>query len=141
LCAACKARGNEPGAPRPTLCFQCHRAERQRIAALRAAASLDTASEARFQHALPFEPVNRARLAQLKVERTTVREKMMEGAGRFELRRRQALIAARHALKSAVDHVKGRNGSRVQQSRAFTMAMHAVELQFPEAWVPFIVAR
>ncbi len=141
LCASCKARRNETGERPPTLCFQCHRAERQRSAAIRAAANLDTASEARFQDALPFEPVNRARLAQLRVERTSIRQTLMDGAGRFDLRRRRALIAARHALQTAVERVRRRDAGRVAERRAFAMAMHAVELQFPDAWVPFIVSR
>ncbi len=142
LCAGCRAKGHQTaGELHPTLCFECHRAERDRITAIRAAANLETASEARFQDTLPFEPVNRARLAQLKVERISLRETMMEGVGRFELRRRQALIAARTALKRAVEQVRGRDGGRGEERRAFVMAMHAVELQFPEAWVPYVVSR
>src|SRR5579862_3211528 len=75
LCLPCRERLNraaaegQPVAPRRALCFRCYRAELDRERALMAAGQLDTATDARFQFALPFEPVNRARLAQLKVER------------------------------------------------------------------------
>src|SRR5438874_2548015 len=76
LCPACRealnceAAGSRSSAVRPSslsraLCFQCYRAELERERALRAAGDLDTASEARFQFQLPFEPVNRARLDML----------------------------------------------------------------------------
>ena len=46
-----------------------YRLELERTRALQRAATLDTASDARFQALLPFEPVNRPRLARLKAER------------------------------------------------------------------------
>src|SRR4051812_25915795 len=51
---------------RRSICFQCYRAELARERALQAAGTLDTASPERFQFQLPFEPVNRPRLAMLK---------------------------------------------------------------------------
>src|SRR5436190_17272248 len=69
LCAACReqlhaaGRGVGGAAPaRPPLCFQCYRAELERQRALKAAGDLNTASDARFQDGLPFEPIDRARL-------------------------------------------------------------------------------
>ena len=67
--------------------------------ALKAAGELDTASSERFQSALPFEPVNRARLAMLEVERAKSRETAHAAAGAFTDRRHQAQIKARHALQ------------------------------------------
>src|ERR1043166_9152641 len=66
LCPSCRAALRAPAAtraasPRP-LCFQCYRAELDRQRALRAAGDLDTASTARFQYQLPFQPVKRLRL-------------------------------------------------------------------------------
>src|SRR5690349_2777711 len=94
MCPACRdalkweAAGGSGGpatvrqrrATRP-LCFQCYRAELDRDRALRAAGVLDTASEARFQFQLPFEPVNRGRLEMLKVERAGARAVDREGVG------------------------------------------------------------
>src|SRR5215471_10316919 len=80
LCQACRARLKQAATEgvalaRPaTLCFQCYRAEMDRERAVRAAGERDTASEARFQSQLPFEPVNRPRLDALKAERAAARE-------------------------------------------------------------------
>src|SRR5262245_6404331 len=81
LCAACR-EALKRDASRPTrsassqpkpLCFQCYRAELARERALEAASDINTASEARFQCTLPFEPVNHARLDRLRGERATAR--------------------------------------------------------------------
>src|SRR5947209_1048943 len=71
LCPACReavrrqAAGRAEVHRRRTLCFQCYRAEIERMRAILAAGRLDTASEARFQCGLPFEPVDAHRLARL----------------------------------------------------------------------------
>jgi hypothetical protein len=154
LCPACRAALKAAAAagdvaPRGTstrraLCFQCYRAELDRERALRDAGRLDTASDARFQTQLPFEPVNTARLTMLKAERASERGVMLEGAGRFVDARRQAQIAARHALQAIVAGVTARrsvaSGSRVFDS-AIASAIHAAELQLPESWLPFVVSR
>src|SRR6266496_5907749 len=112
LCAACRdaaARAGPGSRPVPrTLCFQCYRAELDRERALRAAGTLDTASEARFQTQLPFEPVDAARLEMLKVERAGARAVVLQGTGRFADKRRQAQIAARHALQAIAAGVSAR---------------------------------
>src|SRR6186997_2174446 len=81
LCPSCRealkletasVRREGPGRPRP-LCFQCYRAELDRDRAFHAAGRIDTASEARFQAQLPFEPINHGRLEMLKAERSTAR--------------------------------------------------------------------
>src|SRR5262249_10774792 len=99
-----------------------------------------TASEARFQSALPFEPVDGPRLEMLKVERAAARLAAQQGAGQFEDRRRHAQIAARHAVQriasGAIAHASASERQRVVWS-----AIHAAELQLPESWVPFVVAE
>ena len=156
LCPQCReglgrvAAGKAPRASRPSaLCFQCYRAEIKRERALRAAGELDTASVARFQSALPFEPVNRPRLEMLKAERSAVRTAAMlqQGGRRFEERRRQAQIAARHALQqiaaglAATSVAPPGNDIRGNTARAVAAAIHAAELQLPESWLPFVVSR
>src|ERR1051325_10256898 len=68
LCGPCRLR-RAAGAPQKAICFECHRADRRREQALKAAHEFEPSAEnivARFQDGLPFEPVNVARLAQLK---------------------------------------------------------------------------
>jgi hypothetical protein len=151
LCTACRAAlnaaaraGAAPADARVshrTLCFQCYRAELDRERALRAAADLDTASDARFQTQLPFEPVNTARLEMLKVERATSRGVMLQGVGRFVDKRRQAQIAARHALQAIVAGISARRLAPEARERALAFAAHAAELQLPESWLPFVVSH
>jgi hypothetical protein len=148
LCPACREAVHREAAdgpatarraPRP-LCFQCYRAELERERTLRAAGQLDTASEERFQVQLPFEPVNVPRLAMLKVDRADARAAAVIGVGRFVDKRRQAQIAARHALQMIAAGLRTRQlaGDNV---RAMDMAIHAAELQLPESWLPFVVSR
>src|SRR5215471_3598286 len=84
LCPACRealkrrsstaGASNQPGVQRPRLlCFDCYRADLTRTRAFKAAGELDTASVARFQAQLPFEPVNQPRLEQLKAARAEAR--------------------------------------------------------------------
>jgi hypothetical protein len=158
LCQACRdalqrsaARGAVPAAieRRRTICFQCYRAELDRERALQEAGRLDTASDARFQAQLPFEPVDRPRLQMLKVERARVRRADGVGrgqfdAGRFVDKRRQAQIAARHALQAIAAGLKARTLAAVSaddRARAMAVAIHAAELQLPESWIPFVVSR
>jgi hypothetical protein len=156
LCPACrealkaevlKAEARQRGPARPagrrggTLCFQCYRAELDRERALRAAADLDTASDARFQFQLPFEPVNRARLERLRVERVQARAEAVQGAGRYVDKRRQAQIAARHALQQIAAGLKARQLAGPERDRVLAGAAHAAELQLPEAWLPYVVGR
>lgn len=127
LCPACRdllRRGVRPAA---TLCFACHRAELARERALQSAGELDTASEARFQSLLPLEPVNRARLVRMKAERQAARVSDRSGPGAYVDRRRQAQIAARHALqqigaglrqRAAAAAISSREGSSVRRSPA-----------------------
>ena len=151
LCPACREqlnlvaggiRGPRRGAggPRP-VCFQCYRAELDRDRALRTASELDTASSTRFQCGLPFEPLNKVRLDMLKAERATVRATERAGVGRFEDERRQAQIAARHALEVIALRLNVPEVSSEERGRVMASAIHAAELQLPEAWLPFVVSR
>jgi hypothetical protein len=98
-----------------------------------AAGQLDTASEARFQTQLPLEPVNTARLQTLKAARADERLVASRGIGQYVDKRRQAQIAARHALQSIA--------AGLQARRIPIDAIHAAEMQLPDAWLPFVVSR
>ena len=144
LCGACReALKREAGAPlasrtaplaRRTLCFACYRAELDRQKAIAAAGHLDTATEARFQYQLPFEPVDQPRLEMLKADRRTP-------TGPFVDRRRQAQIEARHALHHIAAGLRARAVAKGERDRAMAAVFHAAELQLPESWIPFVMAR
>jgi len=153
LCGPCRLR-KAAGAPPRAICFECFRADRRRQEALGAAAQFEAASEERFQDGLPFEPVNRARLDRLKVERADARQAQGAGVGRYIDKRRQAQIAARHALQrlAAGLDARGSMGSPLPEDpeghltsavrdRFAAAALHAAELQLPEAWLPFVGSR
>jgi hypothetical protein len=124
-----------------TLCFQCYRLELDRERALRAAGNLDTGSEERFQSQLPFEQVNRARLAALKAARAESRAVAKQGAGAHVDRRRQAQIAARHALQQIAAGLEARRVAPAAAAKTMDAAAHAAELQLPDAWLPFVLSR
>ena len=112
LCAGCRDvrrrladAGGRPEAHSKALCLNCYRAGRERDRKLVAARDLDAASEARFQISLPFEPVNRARLNQLRAARQEARVADRRGAWMYVDKRRQAQIEARHALQIGRAHV------------------------------------
>ena len=160
LCTACRARlqreangprtvaerldpgvdqGGPAAGPRSSpLCFQCYRAELERERALKAAGELDTASAERFQSVLPIEPVNHARLTRLKVERRAARARQAV-ASPYVDRRRQAQINARHILQRLAEGLRTRT---VAQSRPGGPGdSRQVDLQLPEAWLPFVASR
>lgn len=150
LCPTCreavkrKAAGEgsaRPAVPAAPLCFQCYRAELDRTRALRAAGDLDTASEERFQFQLPFEPVGRVRLDRLKADRTQARSIASRGAGEYTDRRRRAQIEARRALQAISEGLRARAIAPAVQARAIDAGIHAAELQLPDAWLPFVMAR
>lgn len=130
-----------PRTGKSPVCFQCYRASVAHEHRLKAAGELQTASDARFQVALPFEPVNRARLERLKAERNDARVAGRAGVGQYVDRRRHAQIAARHALERIVLGLRARQASSADINRATAEALHAAELQLPEAWLPFVSAR
>jgi hypothetical protein len=146
LCPTCRetlkreaASATRPA--RPTLCFQCYRADLDRERALRAAADLDTASDARFQSQLPFEPVNRARLDAMKAARAEARATASQGIGQYADKRRHAQIEARHALQAIAAGLKARQLAPAAHTQAMASSIHAAELQLPEAWLPYVVSR
>lgn len=149
LCPACRAELSRAsvdgqgtsGARKRALCFQCYRTGLARDRALKAAGELDTATDARFQSLLPFEPVNKARLEMLKVERLAARAARPPMTARLEDARHRAQQAARRAVAQLLDGIRARNGVRVETNRAFLSAAHAAELQLPDSWLPYVMSR
>jgi hypothetical protein len=150
LCGACRealkheaATYGTTGAARRSrlLCFDCYRADLARARALKDAGDLDTASEARFQTQLPFEPVNHARLDRLKAGRADARATASHGIGQYADKRRRAQIQARHALQTIAAGLEARQLTPAAQMQTMAAAIHAAELQLPEAWLPYVVSR
>ena len=154
LCAPCAAKrrrgtraGLLAGAARSRnapLCFECFRTGLERERALMSARDIHTASEARFRYLLPFEPVNHERLERIRAERTKAFSAMETALGRLKPRRRKAQITARRALGEAMASFSGpRWDGRVaaSQTGGRASAVRVEELQFPESWLPFVVAR
>jgi hypothetical protein len=148
LCPACReglkreaATDGGGGAARRLLCFDCYRADLARARALKQAGELDTASDARFQSQLPFEPVNHARLASLKAARVEARAAASQGIGQYADKRRHAQIQARHALQTIAAGLKARQLTPAARIQAIAAATHAAELQLPDAWLPYVVSR
>jgi hypothetical protein len=77
----------------------------------------------------------------LKVERAGARAVATRGTGEFVDKRRQAQIEARHALQAIADGLNSRQLAATDRDRAMALAIHAAELQLPEAWLPFVMAR
>jgi hypothetical protein len=123
------------------LCFHCYRADLERTCAVKASGELDTASEARFQAQLPFEPVNRSRLRMLKAERSEARAAASRGIGQYVEKQRLAQIKARYALQATAASPKARELTPAGQVRATVSAIHAAELQMADVWVPLVVSR
>ena len=152
LCAACRhalrgkltAGRSSGGVGRfavASSCFDCYRADLARTRALKEAGELDTASVARFQTQLPFEPVNQPRLDSLKAARAAAREADGQGAGQYAGKRRRAQIQARHALQTIAAGLSARGLTPAAKALAMDAAIHAAELQLPEAWLPYVVSR
>jgi|SRR5437762_864339 len=126
LCGPCRVR-RAAGAPARAICFECYRADRRLLDAIKAAGEFESTSDARFQDGLPFEPVNLPRLEHLKAARAAARLQARAGVGQYVDKRRQAQIAARHALNRLGDTLRAQ-------------AIHAAELQLPESWLPFVAS-
>jgi hypothetical protein len=150
LCPACRERLNRASGRggsasaallAKTACFNCYRASLEHARAIKAAGELDTASVERFQWALPFEPVNTARLETLKADRSASRRTMRQGAGQYVDRRRRAQIEARHTLQTIFQQVRAQRIAAAAREQQIVSAIHAAELQLPESWLRFVVAR
>ena len=139
LCPACR-EARPPLSTRP-LCFNCYRADLARTRAIKQAGELDTASDARFLTQLPFEPVNRARLGRLKAARAGARATASQGIGQYADTRRHAQIRARHALQSIAAGLPARQLAPGAQAQTMASAIHAAELQLPDAWLSYVVSR
>lgn len=143
LCPACREslkRGSL--GIRKTLCFECYRADLERQKAIGLAGQFDTASEARFQFQLPFEPIDQGRLDMLKADRQAARiAHHATPTGPFVDRRRHAQIEARHVLQQIAAGLKARQLAKAERDRAMATAFHAAELQLPDAWIPFVMSR
>ena len=143
LCPACRdalkaaALRGAPATARRALCFQCYRADVDRDSALKAAGDLDTGSEQRFQFQLPLEPVNRARLESLKLDRAASRA----ATPPYVDKRRHAQIEARHALAQIAAGLRARGLAAADRERVIFQSVHAAELQLPDAWLPFVMSR
>ena len=123
------------------LCFDCYRADLARSRAMKDAGELDTASQARFQTQLPFEPVNHARLDMLKAGRAEARAAASQGVGQYTDKRRQAQIRARHALQTIAAGLTVRQLTPAARGQTLAASAHAAELQLPEAWLPYVVSQ
>ena len=149
LCPKCREIARHAAADRPkgqvALCFQCYLLDLERNRALKAAGELHTASEARFQSSLPFEPVNHARLTRLKAERQDARVTERKGVGVYVEKRRRAQIEARHALATILQGLKQRRltsiGDRAEARTAGSSPTFTGELQLPASWLPFVAAQ
>lgn len=154
LCAECRAKLNaapiaaiRESSSAKALCFQCYRAGLDHDRALREAGQLDTATDARFQDVLPLEPINKPRLDRLRMERAAARARARFGTGRYVDKRRHAQIAARHALQQIAIGLQSRAAGAAGAAGATASAsiemsaIHAAELQLPEAWLPFVASR
>jgi hypothetical protein len=149
LCPACRealkhdssSAGNPVVRRSRLLCFDCYRVDLARTRLLKAAGELDTASVARFQTQLPFEPVNQPRLDRLKAERAEARAVDTRGIGQYANKRRRAQIEARHALQRIAEGLRERRLDADARTQAMAAAIHAAELQLPDAWLPYVVSQ
>jgi hypothetical protein len=65
----------------------------------------------------------------------------VHGIGEYVNKRRQAQIAARRALQAIAAGLKSRSLPPALEADVLAAAAHAAELQLPESWLPFVVAR
>jgi hypothetical protein len=141
-CRACRAAVRGAGETRLSgaLCFECYRAERRREAALSAAGRLFTGSAERLQAGLPFEPVNRPRLARLRMERLALRTAERTSHPHAD-RRRRAQLEARRTLSALAQGLWVRAVPATVHRPTPEAAARAAAGPFPESWLPFVVGR
>jgi hypothetical protein len=146
-CAGCRNRASGvagAGSPKRTICFQCYRAHFERRRRLAASLEALSASEGRFLLTQPFESVDHERLARLRHTRELARADAAR-LSRFDRRRRDAQIAARHLLDSGgvAGAAQQRPAVAVSAARVVQAVASggAVPLQMPLAWLPFLMSR
>lgn len=140
-CAECRVtRRHAASLAKRTLCFKCYRLGLERERGIKAAAELNTASEIRFQTTLPFQPVDRVRLATLRASHAAVKAESVKRAGSYTHRRRRAQITARHALERISQGLRSRHVNVVMNREGDNITRTA-KLEVPPAWLPFVGAR
>jgi DNA-binding FadR family transcriptional regulator len=78
----------------------------------------------------------------LKAEHHTARSAAsISPIAKFVDRRRQAQIAARHALQRIAAGLASYRATPSDREREIAAAIHAAELQLPESWLPFVVSQ
>jgi hypothetical protein len=77
----------------------------------------------------------------LKVARAEARATASQGIGQYADKRRHAQIQARHALQTIAAGLQARQLTPAAQTQTINAAIHAAELQLPEAWLPYVVSR
>ena len=90
-----------------------------------------------FGRPLPFEPIDQLpRLQMLRLERAAERAAFADGRRPLAwTKRRQGAEITRRVTRSS-------GSRRASEARGVTLAaIHAAELQLPEAWLPFVVSR
>ena len=85
--------------------------------------------------------MNRARLDSLKAARADARALAIQGVGQYADKRRHAQIEARHALQAIAAGLQARQLAPALEAHVMDAAIHAAELQLPDAWLPFVVSR
>jgi hypothetical protein len=65
----------------------------------------------------------------------------IQGIGQYADTRRHAQIEARHALQAIAAGLKPRQLAPAVEAEVMDAAIHAAELQLPDAWLPFVVSR
>jgi len=149
-CRACRVKGSRGHG---TICFQCYRATLARERQLKAAGALDTASVQRFETTGPFAPIDHARVQLLRADRLAARAVAPTRDRQYADRRRQAQIAARHALQRIGAGLRTRAASTAQVGSSDGMgaldsqrletirATEMAKARLPESWLPFVRAQ
>ena len=73
--------------------------------------------------------------------RPEAREVASRGIGQYADSRRRAQIQARHAMQTIAAGLQARRRTPADQAQTMASAIHAAELQLPEAWLPYVVTR
>ncbi len=69
---------------------------------------------------------------------TEARAAARQGIGQWVDKRRHAQIEARHALQAIAAGLNARQLAPAAQAQAMASAIHAAELQLPDAWLAYV---